>query len=131
MTQAAASDLANEFNENQYMSMFLFVMVSFGAASRMINGACCVNISHLTRIKFVAFFQFLSFIMIAFACMNKDIPMFFWVAVVSSIFSGISQCVGEAVMFGFLKGYPSYLVGDASTGTGFSGPIASGVLLLT
>jgi hypothetical protein len=35
------------------------------------------------------------------------------------------------VFLGFLKGYPSYLVGDVSAGTGFAGPFASGTLLVS
>ena len=67
--------------------------------------------------------------MVAFACMNKTIPFFFWVAVASSIFNGISQSFGEAVTLGFLKGFPSGMVGDFSSGTGFSGIFATFSLL--
>ena len=113
------------------MGLFLFFMIIFGASSRLVNGACCVNVRHLTRIAIVTCFTLFSFFMIAFSEMNKDIPWWFWVAVASSIFNGISQSFGEAVFLGFLKGYPSGLVGDVSAGTGFAGPFASGTLLLS
>jgi battenin len=41
----------------------------------------------------------------------------------------VSQSFGEAVFLGFLKGYPSGLIGDVSTGTGFAGIFATGTLL--
>jgi len=53
----------------------------------------------------------------------------FWVAVASSIFQGISQSFGEAVFLGFLKGFPSSLLGDVSTGTGFAGILATFTLV--
>ena len=42
----------------------------------------------------------------------------------------MSHSFGEAVFLGFLKGYPSGLVGDVSSGTGFAGIFATGTLLL-
>ena len=90
LVQAAASDLARDFHQEAFMGLFLFFMITFGASSRLVNGACCVNIPHLTRVGIVTCFTLFSFVMIAFACMNKDIPWFFWVAVASSIFNGIS-----------------------------------------
>ena len=106
-------------------------MIIFGALSRLVNGACCVNVRHLTRIGIVTCFTLFSFIMIAFACISRKISWFFWIAVASSIFNGISQSFGEAVIIGFLKGYPSGLIGDFSAGTGFAGPFASGTVLIT
>jgi len=43
----------------------------------------------------------------------------------------VSHSFGEAVFLGFLKGYPSGLVGDVSSGTGFAGIFATGTLLLS
>lgn len=42
---------------------------------------------------------------------------------------GIAHSFGEAVFLGFLKGFPSYTIGDVSVGTGFSGIFATGSLL--
>ena len=53
----------------------------------------------------------------------------FWVAVASSIFQGVSQSFGEAVFLGFLKGFPSHMIGDVSTGTGFAGILATFTLV--
>ena len=50
-------------------------------------------------------------------------------AVFASIFTGISQSFGEAVFLGFLKGFPSYMIGDVSCGTGFAGIFATSTLL--
>ena len=50
-------------------------------------------------------------------------------AVASSIFQGVSQSFGEAVFLGFLKGFPSEMLGDVSTGTGFAGILATFTLV--
>ena len=104
-------------------------MILFGASSRLVNGACCVNIKHITRAGIVTIFTSASFLMIAIACMNEEHQIFFVVAIAASIFQGISQSFGEAVFLGFLKGFPHDLVGDVSTGTGFAGIFATGTLL--
>jgi hypothetical protein len=38
--------------------------------------------------------------------------------------------MGEAAIFGFLKGYPSDMVGDVASGMGFSGIFGTGCLLV-
>jgi len=68
--------------------------------------------------------------MIAVACIYDNIPWMFWFAILSSIFTGVSQSFGEAVLYGFLKGFPSYMIGYVSTGTGFSGVFATAILLV-
>ena len=104
-------------------------MILFGAISRLVNGACCVKVAHTTRIAIVTIFTFGSFIAISLACFNDKNPDYFFVAVFASIFTGISQSFGEAVFLGFLKGYPSYMIGDVSCGTGFAGIFATTTLL--
>ena len=112
------------------MGLFLFCMIFCGAISRVVNGSCCVHVRHKTRAFIVSIFTIVSFIMIAIACMNEDIPFFFWVAVGASVFQGISQSFGEAMFLGFLKGFPSKTVGYISCGTGFAGIFATATLLI-
>ena len=114
------------------MGYFLFFMISFGAASRVVNGNCCVNVAHTTRILIVTIFTIISFLAIAVACMHEEskTSFYFWVAVTASVFTGIAHSFGEAVFCGFLKGFPSDMIGDVSVGTGFSGIFATGTLLL-
>jgi len=86
LVQAAASDLADAFGEGDFMGLFLFFMIVFGASSRLVNGACCVNIKHTTRVGIVTIFTSTSFLMIAISCMNQDKQIFFVVAIFASIF---------------------------------------------
>ena len=86
LVQAAASDLAKPFHQESFMGMFLFCMIFCGAISRVVNGSCCVHVRHKTRALIVAIFTISSFIMIAFACINDNIPFMFWVAVGASVF---------------------------------------------
>lgn len=131
LVQAAAEDLANQFNQSSFMGAFLFVMILFGAISRYVHGRFFVNVKHTNRILIVTVFTILSFVMIAVACQETQIPWMFWVAVLASVFTGISQSFGEAVFLGFLKGFPSYMIGFVSTGTGGAGIFSTGSLLLS
>ena len=116
------------------MGFFLFSMILFGAASRFVNGSLCVNVRHTVRIGIVTVFTFCSFLMIALACIkgsgsgNKSL-VYFVLAVFASIFTGISQSFGEAAIMGFLKGYPSEMIGHVSSGTGFAGIMATSTIL--
>ena len=61
--------------------------------------------------------------------MHDDNQNFFWVAIGASVFTGVAQGLGEAAFLGFLKGFPSILVGDVSSGTGFAGVFGNLMLL--
>ena len=129
LVQAAADDLATQFNQGSFMGVFLFVMILFGGISRFIHGRFFVRVKHTNRILIVTLFTIVSFVLIAVACIEDTIPWMFWVAVLASILTGISQSFGEAVFLGFLKGFPSYMIGYTSAGTGFAGIFATGTLL--
>ena len=111
------------------MGMFLFAMILFGGISRYIHGRYFVRVKHTNRILLVTFFTIISFILIAMACVENTVPQMFWVAVLASILTGVSQSFGEAVFLGFLKGFPSYMIGFTSAGTGAAGIFATGTLL--
>lgn len=111
------------------MGAFLFVMIFFGAMSRWVHGRFFVNVRHTDRILIVTVFTLSSFVLIAIACIYDTVSWMFWVAVLASIFTGVSQSFGEAVFLGFLKGFPSYMIGYTSTGTGAAGIFATGTLL--
>ena len=129
IVQAAASDLARSFHEENFMGFFLFFMRGAGIITRLVNGACCVNVRHLTRVIIATLITAISFGLIAAACLNENKVIFFWVAVVASVLQGIAQSFGEAVILGFSKGFPNRCIGNFSAGTGFSGVFATGVLL--
>lgn len=111
------------------MGVFLFVMILFGAMSRIVHGRFFVRVRHTRRILIVTVFTIMSFVLIAMACIKDDIPSMFWVAVLASVLQGISQSFGEAIFLGFLKGFPSYMIGFTSSGTGAAGIFATGTLL--
>lgn len=45
----------------------------------------------------------------------------FFTAVAGTLIMGVCQALGEAVMLGFLKAFPSNFVGMFSSGTGMAG----------
>ena len=71
-----------------------------------------------------------AFILISLACSGKSSPQMFHLAILASILIGFSQGFGEAVFLGFLKGFPSHMIGYTSSGTGAAGILATGFLLL-
>lgn len=113
------------------MGVFLFVMITFGAISRFVHGRFFVQVKHTNRIALTAFMCFSSFIMISIACIYDTIHWMFYLAIFGSIFAGISQSFGEAVFLGYLKGFPSYMIGYTAAGTGFAGIFATSTLLFT
>ena len=54
----------------------------------------------------------------------------FYLSLAASSLSGISLGMGEATFLGFLKSFPSKLVGAVSSGTGFAGLSGTGILLI-
>ena len=70
MVQAGSSAIAEEFNKKSMMGLFLFLMIGSGVISRYVNGACCVNISHIRRMLMVTVFSIFSFLTIAMAAEN-------------------------------------------------------------
>ena len=79
----------------------------------------------------VSFLATTSLLLIAFSAFMSTKPNsngYFWLAVIASVLTGMSSGMGEATFLGFLKGFPTELVGDVSSGTGFAG--ISGTLTL-
>lgn len=60
--------------------------------------------------------------------MNSSIG--FYLALISSMFVGVSSSIGESLIVGFLKGFPSHLIAGWSSGTGFAGVYGSGFYII-
>ena len=112
------------------MGIFLFSMIMFGALARYVHGRFFVRMRHTTRVAISTVVSILSFILIAIACMNAQLPSIFWLAVCGSIFTGVSSSFGEAIFLGFLKSFPSYMIGYTSMGTGAAGIFGTVKLLV-
>jgi len=70
-----------------------------------------------------------SFLTIAYCSTHPENMAYFYIALFASMFMGVSQSFGEAVVLGFLKGFPPNLVGDFSAGTGMAGIFSTFSLL--
>ena len=112
------------------MSVFQLSMLVVGVLTRYANGTILVNVPHLTRAKIVSLLQLMSFLGIALASYYSSQNSMFYVAIFSSALTGISSGMGEATFLGFLKGFPSHLVGAVSCGTGFAGISGTFILLI-
>jgi battenin len=87
----------------------------------------------IKRNKFIKYI-FISFcykgiiILIISSTANKNWG--FYTALVGSVICGSTQALGEAVILGYLKAFPSDLVSGWSSGTGMAGIMGSGSFLL-
>ena len=105
-------------------------MTVMSICTRFTYGACLVNIHPLTKIRVVSSLAILAFLLVALASFFHQHHAFFWVAITACVFVGISCGLGEATFLGFLKGFPSHMVGYVSSGTGFAGLSGTGMLLV-
>ena len=105
-------------------------MILAGALARYANGLCCINFTHLYRARIVTFLYIASFACIAIASMNTEIEFFFYLALFASVSIGIASNLSESVSLGFLKGFPTTLISDFGSGSGFAGLYASIYLLV-
>ena len=72
------------------MAWFLFFMRSAGVISRYINGAFCVNVTHISRMNMATVFSIISFLGIAISSVHTNNINYFYVALIASIFMGIA-----------------------------------------
>jgi CLN3 protein len=72
----------------------------------------------------------IGFLIIAFVATFSHSKSAFFIALISSVMLGISSALGEAINLGFIKGFPSEVIGYYGSGTGFAGIFGSGILLL-
>ena len=101
-----------------------------GLLCRYINGWCCINKTHLSRIYLVTGTFISAFLVIAISAVNTHISFFFYLALISAACVGVGQSFAESVCLGFLKGFPSGVIGDFGGGTGFAGIFAVVQLLI-
>lgn len=77
MVHAGSSSIAASFGKKSFTGYFLFFMRGAGVISRYVNGAYCVNIPHMTRIKVITILSVISFLGIALASSDTTITWYF------------------------------------------------------
>ena len=83
---STSSSIAEEFDKKSMMGFFLLFMRFAGVITRYANGACCVNIKHIKRVIVVAVMSASSLLVLAYSLNMSKYPVFFWVAIVASMF---------------------------------------------
>jgi len=132
MVLTAAEGLADDFNMESEMALILFCITLVGVASRFLTGVICIKIKHTRRICICAALTIISFLTIFVACYYGDKTKnnhFFYLVVGAGTLTGIAESVGEITIVGFLHGFPSSLISEVSSGTGFGGVFATLTLL--
>lgn len=123
LVQSLSQSLAAEFDRKNAMALFQFAMTLIMMITRYCNGTVLVNISHKSRFNIVVILGISSFILLSLAAHEAILGAenYFYVALLASMMMGVSMAMGEATFLGFLNGFPSFLVGFVSSGTGFAG----------
>ena len=85
---------------------------------------------HITRVLINSTDMAIGFILISFACSYNKVEASFYVSLVASVFLGTVSSFGESTILGFIKGFPSTVVGYFGSGTGFAGVFGSGFILI-
>lgn len=93
-------------------------------------GSVFINFPLFAKIAIISTAQVTSFLIIAYSCRHEDNPAYFYVALVASGLTGFAQGFGEATFLGFLREFPSHLVGYVSSGTGLAGICGTLMLIL-
>jgi hypothetical protein len=121
-----SNDLAKEFNEEKFMSVFSGCLVLFGIFARFINSKFLLKIRHRTKNFIVIAFFVLGILTMFFA---KYFNVFVF-SLFGTLFFGIGTSLGDSNDLGFMKGLPSIVASGHSSGTGLSGMVGSSFYLL-
>ena len=102
----------------------------FSSLTKIINAKYLLTIRHVVRIFINSVNMLIGFLIISFACTFHEYEVSFWISLLSSIILGVVSALGESTTLGFCKGFPSTIVGNFSSGTGFAGVFGSGIILV-
>ena len=120
MVGSAAEDLAVTFNKQTFMPMFQLSEILFASLIQFINSWLLINIKHIHRLTFNAFYMLWAYLLIT-AVTIWEFEAGFWIALIAALMHGTSAAFSESTVLGFMKSFPSRLVAPFSTGTGFAG----------
>lgn len=129
MVGSAAEDLAVTFNKETFMPLFQLSEILFASMIQFINSWLLINIKHIHRLTFNAFYMLTAYLLIT-AVTIWQFEAGFWLALVAALMHGTSAAFSESTVLGFMKSFPSRLVAPFSTGTGFAGIFGSSILLI-
>lgn len=97
---------------------------------KVCNAKYLIKIRHIVRIFINSINLMVGFLIISFCCTFKEHEISFWLSLLSSIILGTGSALGESTTLGFIKGFPSSVVGYFGSGTGFAGMFGSGIILI-
>lgn len=122
-------------------------LIVLSAVVRSINSKFFLRIPHRKRIAFAISFMILGFTIIALSSLTSN-KIGFYTSLLGSMICGAMCAFGESIILGkqqhhlqisssncwtpsgYLKVFPSKLVGGWSSGTGCAGPFGSGLVLV-
>lgn len=120
MVSTGAQILADQFHYDNLMPLVTFMLVGFDMFMQCANVRWFLHIPHIIRCLIVTTMGVSAYVLMSI-CSAATSDWGFFVGLIAAVMMGLAQCWGEAVMLGFLKAFPSELVGGWSSGTGFAG----------
>lgn len=133
IVMTAAEGLSDKFGMQSQMALILLGIQTVGVLTRFLNGVICIKIKHTKRIVLVGILTMTAFLIISAVCFlgeEQHDKNLFYCAVLASSLVGVAESTGETTIVGFLHGFPTKLISEVSSGTGFGGVFATMTLLL-
>lgn len=109
--------------------MFLLSLIVFSVLTKFMNSYLLIKIPHHKRFVFQTIAMVVGFGLTAFVSI-VIFPAGFWLALLSAVIHGIYSALGESTTLGWIKNFPSILIGAYASGTGFSGIVGTTILLV-
>eukprot|EP00743_Colponemidia_sp_Colp-15_P006146 GILK01006606.1.p1 GENE.GILK01006606.1~~GILK01006606.1.p1 ORF type:complete len:460 (+),score=74.39 GILK01006606.1:123-1382(+) len=125
LVNSAAQSIAKSFDKEDLIALIPWLNIAMGSTARSVNAFFLLKISHTSRILFIAVLMLLGYLGVAVATFVS-----FYFALAAILLVGSASSFGESVNLGFLRAFPSELVGAWSSGTGMAGVLGSGLYLI-
>ena len=117
---ATSHKLANSAGLKNLMPLFQLFLILFNGITRIINAKYLIRVRHTRRIYANTIIMVTAYVLVVIAeLIGRKFGLV--LSLFASVLHGITLAFGEAVILGYLKGFPTYLVGAWSSGTGFAG----------
>lgn len=127
----SSADLANSLNEPNLVSVYMLVMLSLCLLARFLAMKYLIRVNYNFKVLLVSctmFLGYVSFYLILVFLNGSDQDskkLGFYLSLVPTSLIGMSNSLGEVVMVGYLKKYPSEWLSGFYGGTGMAGVLGA------
>jgi hypothetical protein len=132
----SSSDLSASLNAPNMVTLYLFSMQLFGTIVRIIHMNFCIQIGYKLKVLIVSVFNFIGFLTFYIILATTDktstesLNRSFYLSIIPSVMIGSVCTLGEVVMVGYLKKFPSHWLVGFTSGTGLAGVTGPAVTII-